>query len=133
MAGFTVDEGLAYLGNVLYKGATQENLTMGLFTNVSATLDQTAEWTDITQPVGTGYAEITLVQGTFTVSATGVVTYPQQSWTATADWTTGDVYGYYIRNNNGTPVLLHVQYRDLGVFQMTNGKVYTVDLDIDTS
>ena len=133
MAGFTVDEGLAYLGNALYKGSTQEDLTMGLFTNVGGDLDETAVWTDVTQAVGSGYAEITLVQGTFVVSATGVVTYPQQTWSAAADWTTGDVYGYYIRNNNGTPVLLHVQYRDLGVFQMTNGSVYTVDLDIDTS
>ena len=133
MAGFTVDEGLSYIGNVLYKGATQEDLTIGLFTNVGGDLNQTAVWTDVTEPVGSGYAEITLVQGTFTVSSLGVVTYPQQSWTAGADWSPGDVYGYYIRNNNGSPVLLHVQYADDGVFQMTDGNVYTVDLDIDTS
>lgn len=133
MAGITVDEGLSYIGNVLYKGSTQENLTLGLFTNVGGTLDETAVWTDIVQPAGSGYAEVTLVQGTFVVSATGVVTYPQQSWTATADWSPGDVYGYYIRNNNGSPVLLHVQDRELGIFTMTNGSVYTVDLGIDTS
>ncbi len=133
MAGFTVDEGLSYIGNVLYKGSTQEDLTLGLFTNIEGDLDETAVWTDITQPTGSGYAEVTLVQGTFVVSSEGIITYPQQSWTAGADWSPGDVYGYYIRNNNGTPVLLHLQYRDLGIFTMTNGKVYSVDLGIDTA
>ena len=133
MAGLTVNEGLSYIGNVLYKGSTQETFTLGLFTNTTGTLTASSEWADITQPSGTGYAEITLVAGTFVVSADGTVTYPQQSWTAGADWSPGDVYGYYIRNNNGTPVLIHIQYRDQGVFTMTDGKVYTVDLGIDTS
>lgn len=133
MAGFTTNEGLEYLGTIIYKGATQENLTLGLFTNITGDLTTASEWADVTQPTGTGYAEVSLVQGTFVVSATGVVTYPQQSWTATDDWTSGDVYGYYIRNNAGTPILLHVQYRDDGVFTMTEGRRYTVDLGIDTS
>ena len=133
MPGITVDEGKNYIGNVLHKGATQENVTLGLFTNASGTLDTTSQWSDITQPSGSGYAEISLTQGNFVVSATGVITYPQQSWTASADWSPGDVYGYYVRNNAGTPILLYIQYRDDGVFSMTDGQVYTVDLGIDTS
>ena len=133
MAGITVNEGLSYFGNVLYKGATQENLTLGLFTNAAGTLTETSAWAAVTQPSGTGYAEITLVQGTFVVSADGTVTYPQQQWTATADWTGGDIQGFYIRNNNGTPVLVHVQERDSGGFPMTTGRIYTVDLSVDSS
>jgi len=133
MAGITVNEGLEYLGNIFYKGATQEDLTLGLFVNASGTLDEASEWADITQPSGSGYAEISLTQGNFVVGTDGTITYPQQTWNATADWSPGDVYGYYIRNNAGTPVLVHIQYRDDGVFTMLNGRVYTVDLSIDTS
>lgn len=133
MAGFTTNEGLEYLGTIVYKGATQQNLTLGLFTNVAGNLTTASVWADVTQPSGSGYTEYVLGQGSFVVSSAGVVTYPQQSWTATADWSPGGVYGYYIRNNAGTPVLLHVQYRDDGIFTMTNGRVYTVDLGIDTS
>jgi len=132
MAGFTVNEGLSYIGNVLYKAATQETFSLGLFTNAPATLTQTSAWAAITQPTGSGYAEKTLVAGTFTVSAAGVVTYPQEQWTAGDTWS-ADVQGYYIRNNNASPVLIHVQYRDDGAFTMTNGKIYTVDLGVDTS
>jgi hypothetical protein len=131
MAGFSPDEGLNYLGNVIYKGGTQEDLTLGLFTD--SDLDTSSVWADVTEPSGTGYAEISLVQGTFTVSAAGVVTYPQQIWTASDDWSPGDIYGYYVRNNNATPKLLHVQYRDDGVFTMSTGRLYTVDLGIDTT
>lgn len=133
MAGITVNEGLSYIGNVLYKAATQETFTIGLFTNAAGTLDETSVWAGITQPAGSGYAEITLVAGTWTVDANGTVTYPQQQWTAGDNWTGGDITGYYIRNNNGSPVLVHLEYRDAGSFAMTNGRIYTVDLSVDTS
>lgn len=133
MAGITVNEGLSYFGNILYKGATQEDLTIGLFTNAAGSLTETSTWSNVTQPSGTGYAEISLSQGTFVVDANGTVTYPQQQWTAGADWTGGDVQGYYIRNNNASPVLCHVQERDDGGFAMTNGRIYTVDLSVDSS
>lgn len=132
MAGFTVDEGLSYFGNIIYKAGTQETYTLGLFTNAPGGLTQASAWAAVTQPTGTGYAEITLVAGTFVVSATGVVTYPQQQWTASDTWN-ADVQGYYVRNNNASPVLVHVQYRDDGGFTMTDGKIYTVDLGVDTS
>ena len=132
MAGFTVDEGQEYIANVVYKAATQETYTLGLFTNAAGTLTTSSAWAAITQPTGAGYAEITLVAGTFVVDAAGETTYPQQQWTATGDWT-GTVQGYYIRNNNGSPVLVHVQYRDDAGFEMLTGRIYTVDLSVDTS
>jgi hypothetical protein len=132
MAGFTVDEGLSYIGNVIYKAATQETYTMGLFVNAPGALTTSSVWANVTQPTGTGYSEITLVAGSFTVSAAGVVTYPLQAWTATDNWS-ADVQGYYIRNNNGTPKLVHVEYRPAGGFAMTPGKTYEVDLSVDTS
>lgn len=133
MAGFTVNEGRSYLANVLYKDAANETYTLGLFTNAPATLTTSSAWAAVTQPAGSGYAEITLVAGTFTVDANGTVTYPQQQWTAGDTWTGGDVQGYYVRHNNASPVLVHVQYRDEGGYTMNNGKEYIVDLDIDTS
>ena len=135
MAGLTVNEGLVYFANLLYKGGTQYNLTLGLFTNAAGTLSESSVWADITQPgTGSGYEERSLSQGSFTVDAQGDVTYsPQQQWTATADWTGGDVTGYYIRNQDPSPKLVHIQYRDSGTFPMTNGRVYTVDLTVDTS
>lgn len=132
MPGFTVNEGLSYLAGLNFKGETQENLSLGLFTNAAGTLTQASAWADITQPTGTGYAEISLIQSTFAVAPDGVTTYPQQQWGATADWT-GTVQGYYVRNNNASPVLVLVQYRDDGGFEMTTGRIYTVDLSVDTS
>ena len=131
MAGFTVDEGQSYIGSVVYAAGTQETYTLGLFTNAPGALTTTSTWAAVTQPSGSGYAEKTLSAGSFSVSATGVVTYPTQTWTATDNWT-GDVQGYYIRNNNGTPKLVHVEYRDAGGFSMLNGRTYEVDLSVDT-
>lgn len=131
MAGFTTNEGLAYIGGLIYTGDTRQDLTLGLFTNSS--LDETSVWADVTQPSGSGYAEVSLSTGSFGVSADGTVTYPQQTWIAGADWSPGTVYGYYIRNDAGTPALVHVEFRAEGAFEMTNGKVYAVDLSVDTS
>lgn len=134
MSGFTVEEGLAYFGAVLYdQSLVVENLTLGLFTNLPGTLTLSSVWPNVTQASGAGYAEIPLTPGTFVVDAFGVVTYPQQQWTATGDWA-ADVQGYYIRNQAaGFPQLVHVQYRDDGGFPMTDGQIYTVDLSVDTS
>ena len=131
MAGLSVDEGREYFAGLLYKGNTQETLVLGLFTAPTAPTVATT-WADITQPSGAGYAEITLVEATWTVSSLGVATYPQQTWTATADWSPGDVVGYYIRNNNATKVLIHTE-NGPNVFPVYDGNVYTVDLSIDTA
>jgi hypothetical protein len=132
MAGFTANEGQSYIANVVYKAATQETYTLGLFVNAAGVLTETSVWANVTQPSGGGYAEITLVAGSFTVDGLGVTTYPLQSWTATGDWD-ADVYGYYIRNNNATPKLVHVEYRPGGAFTMLAGRTDQVDLSTDTS
>lgn len=132
MTGITAYEGTQYIGNVLYKGATQEDLYLGLFT-APAVPNTSTEWGDITQPSGTGYAEIQLTTGNFTVSALGVVTYPQQVFTAGDDWSPGSVYGYYIRNDAGTPVILHMELLNSPPFQMTAGRKIAIDLSVDTS
>ena len=134
MAGLTVNEGLNYIASLIYPTATRYDLTIGLLTNAAGTLSETSAWADITQPSGTGYAEIALTNGNFSVDAQGDVTYsPQLQWTAGSDWTGGDITGYYIRNQNASPVLVHIEYRDSGSFPMTNGRIYTVDLTVDTS
>jgi len=133
MAGFTVDEGQNYIANVIYKAATQETYTLGLFVNAAGTLTTGSVWANVTEPSGAGYAEITLVAGTFTVDSGGEVTYPQQQWTATGDWSGGSIQGYYVRNNNASPKLIHVQYRDDAGFDMLTGRIYTVDLGVITT
>ena len=133
MAGFTTDEGQEYIADLIYAAGTQETYTMGLFVNAAGTLTTSSVWANVTQPSGTGYAEKTLVAGTFVVDSGGEVTYPQQQWTASDDWTGGDIQGYYIRNNAGTPRLIHVQYRDDAGFSMLTGRVYTVDLSVVTT
>lgn len=132
MAGFTVNDGLEYFGNVLYKEATQETYTIGLFVNLPGIITTSSTWASITEPAGSGYAEITLVSGTWVVTG-DVITYPIQTWTAGDTWSGGDVQGYYIRNNNASPVLVHAQYRDEGGFSMSSGDLYEVDLSIDSS
>lgn len=132
MSGITTNEGTNYFGNVIYKAATRQDLTLGLFTAPTAP-DADTEWGDITQPSGSGYAEISLTTGNFTVSASGTITYPQQVFTAAADWSPGDIYGYYIRNDAGTPILVHIELLDDPPFTMTNGRKIAIDLSVDTS
>lgn len=132
MAGITPNEGQDYVAEVLYPQSTAvAAYSLGLFTNLPNVLTETSVWAHVTEPTGTGYLEISLVAGNFVVSAGGVTTYPQQSWTAVADWNL-PVYGYYIRTQEGTPRLLHFEYNAQGARTMSTGNVYTVDLSTDT-
>lgn len=132
MAGVTPNEGQDYIAEVLYsQGTSPQGLTLGLFSNVTDSLTETSQWASVTQASGTGYAEITLTAGSFSIASGGVATFPQQSWVAGADWA-ADVYGYYVRTNEGSPRLLHFEYSPQGARVMTAGNVYTVDLSTDT-
>lgn len=132
MAGITPNEGQDYIAEVLYsQGTTPQNLTLGLFTNTTGNLTATSTWANITQPTGTGYSETNLTAGSWSVASGGVATYPQASWVAGADWS-ADVYGYYIRTQEGSPRILHFEYSTEGARPMTEGNVYTVDLSTNT-
>lgn len=131
MAGITPLEGQDYIAEVLYpQSLVAQTLILGLFTNTSGALTESSVWANINEPTGAGYAEITLSTGSWTVNSGGVSTYPQQVWTATADWNL-PVYGYYVRTDEGTPRIKHFEY-NVGARTMSNGNVYTVDLSTDT-
>ena len=132
MAGITPLEGQDYIAELLYpQSLVAQTLLLGLFTNTTGNLVEASTWANVTQPTGGGYAEITLSTGSFTVNSGGVTTYPKQSWTASADWS-ADIYGYYVRTNEGTPRLLHFEYNDAGARTMSSGNLYSVDLSTDT-
>ncbi len=131
MAGITPEEGQDYIAEVLYsQDVSPQTLTLGLFTNSAGALTETSLWANVSQPTGTGYAEVTLTAGSWGVASGGVSTFPQQSWTAGADWS-ADVTGYYIRTGEGTPRLLHFEYGS-APRTMSTGNVYIVDLSTDT-
>lgn len=132
MAGITPVEGQDYIAEVLYsQDASPGTLLMGLFTNVTDDLTVASEWGDISEPSGSGYSEMTLTPGSWNVASGGVATFPQINWVASADWA-GDIYGYYVRTQEGTPRVLHFEYSTTGAREMTEGNVYTVDLSTNT-
>lgn len=132
MAGITPSEGQDYIAEVLYSQDTAvSNLKIGLFVNTTGGLTASSAWANVTQASGTGYAEIDLTAGSWTISSGGVATFPQQSWTATADWA-APVYGYYVRTTEGTPRLLHFEYSPDDARTMSSGNLYTVDLSTNT-
>lgn len=132
MAGFTPNEGENYIARVLYGGETRTSLTAGLFTNNTQFTD-TVVWANITQPTGGNYAEIALTDGSFdTTSGTGVTTYPLLTWTATGSDFSAPIYGYYIRNTEGTPKILHIEANPGGAKTVLENDSYTVDLTTDT-
>lgn len=132
MAGITPTEGQDYIAEVLYsQGTAPQDLSLGLFVNTAGVLTESSAYADITQASGSGYAEISLTAGSWSIATSGVATYPSQSWIATGDWA-ADVYGYYIRTMEATPRVLHFEYSPNGARTMENGNVYTVDLSSNT-
>ena len=132
MAGITPLEGQDYIAELIYsQDVTASNLELGLFVNTTGVLTESSVWTDVTEASGTGYAEISLTAGSWTIASGGVATFAQQSWTATADWA-ADVYGYYIRTTEATPRILHFEYNPNGARAMATGNIYAVDLSTDT-
>ena len=132
MAGFTPTEGQDYIAELMYsQDVTASNLELGLFVNATGVLTVSSAWADVNQASGTGYSERSLTPASWSIAPGGVATFPQESWTATADWA-ADVYGYYIRTTEGTPRLLHVEYAPSGARSMTTGNQYTVDLSTNT-
>lgn len=129
MAGITTNQGQSYIAEAVYKKLGLD-LAIGLFTNNTG-LSVSSVWSNITVPTGGGYAEKSLVAGTFTVAAGGVTTYPIQTWTATGGTISPAVYGYYIRTVEATPRLLHFEFND-GPRTIADGDSYTVDLSTDT-
>lgn len=90
------------LGKILNDGA---NRTLRLFTNNYVPL-VTSNTSDFTEPTGTGYAPITLANGSWTVDANtapATGTYANQTWTITNAFSgNASAYGYFVLDANNT-------------------------------
>ena len=133
MAGVTPNDGETLILNLLYKNADVNrgtDLHLGLFTNNGVTaLDENSSLADVTVPsTAGGYAVKTLTDATWSVSGDNA-TYAQQTWTATGEPFSTDIYGYYIATTGSTGVatLLHFEVEGTAV-TVADGESYKVDL-----
>lgn len=128
--GFVPDEGEVLAGNILFKRILTDrdaNLELGLFTNVAP--GETITEATITEPVGTGYARISLVDATW-VQTLSVFTYVSQVFTAGAGGWAGSIQGYFFAtlSAGGTKRLMGVEVDAVGPYTMAAGDTYTIDL-----
>lgn len=132
MAGVTPNEGETVIGNLVYKsgigsyGDRDADLELGLFTN-STGMDETMTEASITEPSGTGYARLTLTDGSWTIT-NDTASYAQQTFTGGAGGWTGSVYGYFIATKaaGGTQRLLHFEIDPGGPYTINENDTYKV-------
>lgn len=132
MAGFTPDEGEQLIAQVIHLRTHADrdaDLELGLFTNVSPA--ETITEATITEPTGTGYARITLTDGSWSVVA-GVASYAQQTFTGGAGGWTGSVQGYFIatKSAGGTQRLLYVEVDGNGPYTINENDTYKITPNI---
>ena len=126
MAGLTPNEGETLVGNLVYKNADVDrgtNLELLLFTNAS--IDETTTAASLTEPSGTGYARITLTDGTWSVAG-DLCSYAKQTFTAGAGGWSGSVRGYAIVTTGTTPRILNIEVDSAGPFTFTENDTYDV-------
>ena len=126
MPGFTPNEGEAMIASLAINNVSTDrgtNLELMLFTN-STGVDETITEAALNEPSGTGYARITLTDGSWTGSADSR-SYAQQTFTAGGDWT-GDVYGYAIVTTGSTPRILSIEIDGNGPYTITENDTYKV-------
>lgn len=128
MAGFTPNEGEIAIGKLVCRRFLTDrdaDLEMGLFTNAS--VDETTTLADLTEPSGTGYARITLTDGSWT-GAGDTQSYAKQTFTAGAGGWTGSVKGYFIatKSSGGTQRLLWIEVDGAGPYTFAAADTYDV-------
>jgi len=130
MAGITPNEGETLVANLIYPNADVDrgtNLDLVLFTN--ATIDETITEATLTQPTGTGYAAISLVDGTWTVVG-DTASYAEQTFTAGVGGFTGSIYGYAILTTGTTPRILDIEVDPNGPYTMNENDTYKITPNI---
>ena len=128
MAGVIPNEGEALIASLVMKRTLTDRdatLELGLFTNAAP--GEATALADITEPTGTGYARIALVDANWTGSA-DTRAYPVQTFTAGAGGWTGSVYGYFIATvaAGGTPRLLCYEVDASGPYTFAANDSYAV-------
>jgi len=125
MAGFVPDEGETLLGALGFGNVTTDkgvDMELGLFTNVAP--GETITEAALTEPTGTGYARINLVDATWT--GTNPRTYPEQTFTAGAGGWTGSVQGYFIASKGTTPRIVVIEVDANGPYTFVENDTYKV-------
>jgi len=126
MAGILPNEGETLVGNLVFKNADVDrgtNLDLLLFTN--STIDETITAATLTEPTGTGYARITLTDGSWTVTG-DVASYAKQTFTAGVGGWTGSVYGYAIVTKGTTARIVAIEVDPSGPYTFLEGDKYDI-------
>ena len=130
MAGFTPDEGEKLAQQVRYLRTHADrdaDLELGLFTNVAP--GEGITHAAITEPTGTGYARITLTDGSWSIPAS-VASYALQTFTGGAGGWTGSIQGYFVatKSAGGTKRLVHLEVDAAGPYTIAENDTYKVTL-----
>jgi hypothetical protein len=89
-----MDEGEGFVLDVLFVSEpVPGNLYLGVYKVPVTEPAETLVLTGLTEPSGMGYQRKALVRGSW-VRTGDLITYPNQTFLATADW--GDIYGYFL-------------------------------------
>jgi len=129
MSGFTPNESETLALNLLFKNADVDRgagMEIGLFTDVAPA--ETITEATITEPTGTGYARIALVDGSWSVAG-NLASYAQQTFTAGVGGWTGSIQGYFVATTGTTPRLLMVEVDGAGPYTMNENDTYDVTLN----
>ena len=130
MAGFLPDEGESMFNDLCIKGISTDrgtNSDLILFTNVG--VGETITAATLTQPTGTGYAAISLVDGNWT-GAGDTRSYPQQTFTGGAGGWTGSVQGYAILSKGTTPRIMAIEIDSNGPYTIGQDDTYKITPNI---
>jgi len=132
MAGFTPDEGETLIAQMIHQRTHADrdaDLELGLFTNLAP--GETLTHAAITEPTGTGYARITLVDASWSVVG-DTASHAQQTFTGGAGGWTGSIQGYFIatKSAGGTKRLLYVEVDGNGPYTINENDTYKITPNI---
>jgi len=133
MAGFVPNEGEKLVGDIVFKRDLTDriaDLELGLFTNVAP--DETITHAAITEPVGVGYARITLTDASWT-GVTDIRSYAQQTFTGGVGGWTGSVRGYFVCTKGATKRLVAVEIDPNGPYVINDSDTYKVTPNVTTA
>lgn len=122
MTGFTPDEGELLVQNLLLLQTDVDrgtDLELVLFTNVTPA--ETITEALLTEPVGLGYARITLTDANWVLGV-----YPLQTFTVGVGGWTGLVQGYAIVTKGTTSRILAIEVDSNGPFTFVETDIYEV-------
>lgn len=130
MAGILPNEGETLVANLVFKNADVDrgtNMELMLFTNGS--IDETITEATLTEPTGTGYARISLVDGTWSVVG-DLASYAEQTFTAGAGGWTGSIQGYAIVTTGTTPRIVAIEVDPNGPYTLNENDTYKITPNI---